>query len=632
MATDDSTNKRNRNVFQEIDSRFANQSITSVVNFIDSLKFPVNITEGSNPYVPEKPKIEQTALYQNSNVFLDQGQGRVSTGLRGLELLSRMCKGVPYENLFLFNNVIYSSSPNEVLNADREGLIQIVINNLGLADTVINATPVAPDLVARFRNACYQIGYQVRSGTFQKENVQNQMLVYGKKLTVAASRSEQFVPGITDFDLNIPTPTPSPTPTITPSPSAIPLSPTPTPSISPTLTATPTVTPTATATPTATVTPTVTRTITPTVSVSPTISGTPVVTPTATPAVTDTPAVSVTPTLTATITPTMTPSRTPEVSITPSVTTTPIVVTASPTPTPTVTPTTTPAIDYDPSFDNVILLLNGQTLADSSGYQRIPTDTTGVTMVPDSPFGGSYTSYFNSTPSDVTFGFPQSPDFILEQVFTFEFWMKATDTGGYLMANDAVRHMAKFNTTSLYTNGWGNPSFTSTIGMNQWVAIAISRDATGNIYSFVNGVLDAVLTGSTSTGYGNTPFGIFGIVGRGDLDSFRGYLTNIRYTQGVCRYTDSYTLVNGPFPEFGPVIPSPTPSQTATITPTVTPTPTTSPTPSVTQSVTPTISVTPTDTLPPTVTPTVTPSQTAPAGASPTPTPTPTVTPTPSPN
>ena len=166
--------------------------------------------------------------------------------------------------------------------------------------------------------------------------------------------------------------------------------------------------------------------------------------------------------------------------------------------------------------------------------------------------------------------------------------------------------------------------------MDQWIAIAISRDATGNIYSFVNGVLDTVVTDSTSTGYGNTPFGIFGIVGRGDLDSFRGYLTNIRYTQGVCRYTDSYTLVNGPFPEFGPVIPSPTPSQTATITPTVTPTPTTSPTPSVTQSVTPTISVTPTDTLPPTVTPTVTPSQTAPAGASPTQTPTPTVTPTPS--
>ncbi len=217
---------RNLTTFEEIDQRFVNQSVSAVVKYIDSLKFPVAISQSDSGYVPEKPKSEQTALYQNSNIFLDGGNGRVSKGLRGLELLSRLCKGIPSQNLFLFNNVIYSSNPNAVKNANRDELISIVIDNLGLTDTVANAVIIAPSLVENFRNACYQIGYQVRSGVFQKENVESQMLVYGKKLVVAAARSSQFVPGVTDFDILQPSPTP--TPSITPSPSTT-ITPTPTP-------------------------------------------------------------------------------------------------------------------------------------------------------------------------------------------------------------------------------------------------------------------------------------------------------------------------------------------------------------------------------------------------------------------
>lgn len=209
---------RTLTTFEEIDQRFVNQSVSAVVKYIDSLKFPVSVSQSDNGYTPEKPKIEQTALYQNSNIFLDSGNGRVSKGLRGLELLSRLCKGVPSQNLFLFNNVIYTSNPNAVKNANRDELIAIVIDNLGLTDTVANAVLIAPTLVANFRNACYQIGYQVRSGNFQKENVESQMLVYGKKLAVAAARSSQFVPGVTDFDILKPSPTPSATITPTPTP------------------------------------------------------------------------------------------------------------------------------------------------------------------------------------------------------------------------------------------------------------------------------------------------------------------------------------------------------------------------------------------------------------------------------
>lgn len=565
---------RNLTTFEEIDQRFVNQSVSAVVKYIDSLKFPVAISQSDNGYVPEKPKVEQTALYQNSNIFLDSGNGRISTGLRGLELLSRLCKGVPSQNLFLFNNVIYSSNPNAVKNANRDELISIVITNLGLTDTVANAVIIAPSLVENFRNACYQIGYQVRSGVFQKENVESQMLVYGKKLAVAAARSSQFVPGVTDFDILKPSPTPTPTPSVTPSPSPIPPTPTPTPSFTPSVTASPTITPTTTVTPSATVTPTVTRTITPTVSVTPTISGTPAVTVTPTQTVTGTPGITITPTPSPTITPTRTPSATPDISLTPSPTVTPAVVSATPTVTPTITPSATAAIEYDPYFDNVVLLLNGQTLADTSGYARLPDSTTGVALASDSPFGGSYTSYQNSTQFGTTFSFANSIDFALEQVYTMEFWYKATETGGYMLANDAVRHMAKFDTTGIYTNGWGSPNLSSTFGMNTWVSVAFCRDADGNIYAFKDGVLIGTNTDSTDTTNVSTPFAIFGIPGRSDLESFRGYFTNIRYTQGVCRYTGNYTPVAGPFPEEGSPVPSatPTPTPTTTFTPTVTPT------------------------------------------------------------
>ena len=176
--------------FEEIDQRFARGQLTAVIQYIDSIKFPVNITTSDNGYKAEKPQSERTALYQNSDVFLDSGDGRVSKGLRGLELLSRLCKGIPSSNLFMFNNVIYASTPNDVKNADRERLIEIVIANLGMFNIVQNAETIAPSEVEQFRTLCYTIGYEVRSGNFQKENYKNRVLRLTKKLAVAAARKQ----------------------------------------------------------------------------------------------------------------------------------------------------------------------------------------------------------------------------------------------------------------------------------------------------------------------------------------------------------------------------------------------------------------------------------------------------------
>lgn len=190
MASNTNGYIRNLTEFEQIDQRFARGQLTAVFEYINSLQFPVNIESSNNGYVPEKPDNERNALYQNSDIYLDSGNGRVSTGLRGLELLSVLCKGVDPSNLFLFNNVIYSSNPRAVKTASRDELIQIIINNLGMTTIVQNAIPTAPNEVERFRLLCYAMGYEVRSGVFKKENYKNRVLIAAKRLAVAAARNQ----------------------------------------------------------------------------------------------------------------------------------------------------------------------------------------------------------------------------------------------------------------------------------------------------------------------------------------------------------------------------------------------------------------------------------------------------------
>lgn len=181
--------QRNLTPYEQIDQRFARGQVSAVTEYINSIKFPVNITNSDDGYIPEKPESEQNALWQNSDVYLDSGDGRVSKGLRGLELLSRLCKGVAPDSLYLFSNVIYYADANQVKNANDERLIEIVSVNLGMNFIEAAAEPITPSEVANFRLLCKTIGYQVRSGVFKKEDYKSRVLQSGKKLAVAAARN-----------------------------------------------------------------------------------------------------------------------------------------------------------------------------------------------------------------------------------------------------------------------------------------------------------------------------------------------------------------------------------------------------------------------------------------------------------
>lgn len=169
--------------YDEIDSRFQTQSITEVAAFINSLTFPINADDVNTDYVPDTAEKDKNQLYQKTDTYLDDGTGRVSRGLRGLELLSKLCRGVNPADLFLFNNVIYASSPSAIKEANRDKLIEIVIANLGMTYVVQSTMGTHVKETEEFMALAYTIGYQVKSGTFNPDQYKTQVLRFAKKLT-----------------------------------------------------------------------------------------------------------------------------------------------------------------------------------------------------------------------------------------------------------------------------------------------------------------------------------------------------------------------------------------------------------------------------------------------------------------
>lgn len=169
--------------YDEIDSRFRTQDITEVAAFINGLTFPLNSDDGNTDYVPDTNERDKDQLYQKTDTYLDDGTGRVSRGLRGLELLSKLCRGVNPADLFLFNNVIYASSPSAIKEADRNKLIEIVIANLGMTYVVQSTMRTHAKETEEFMTLAYTIGYQVKSGIFNPDHYKTRVLRFAKKLT-----------------------------------------------------------------------------------------------------------------------------------------------------------------------------------------------------------------------------------------------------------------------------------------------------------------------------------------------------------------------------------------------------------------------------------------------------------------
>ena len=179
---------RKMTTYEKIDQRFASGNMTELTRYIDSLRFPIDIATSDGGYTVPPRDEDKTQLYQNSAIYADNGNGRVSKGLRGLELLSKLCKGVDPANLFLFNNVIYSSTPQAVKRANSVELIDIIISNLGMTILVQKAEARYPQSTEDFKALCLRIGIEVKAGTFRKEDYSAYALKLTKRIAMVAAK------------------------------------------------------------------------------------------------------------------------------------------------------------------------------------------------------------------------------------------------------------------------------------------------------------------------------------------------------------------------------------------------------------------------------------------------------------
>jgi hypothetical protein len=76
---------------------------------------------------------------------------------------------------------------------------------------------------------------------------------------------------------------------------------------------------------------------------------------------------------------------------------------------------------------------------------------------------------------------------------------------------------------------------------NTWAALAISRSGS-TLYWFKDGTL---LGSATDSSNYDLSQGSVSYLGSG----MRGFMDEIRITKGVCRFTTSYTVASGPFPD-----------------------------------------------------------------------------------
>jgi len=200
----------------------------------------------------------------------------------------------------------------------------------------------------------------------------------------------------------------------------------------------------------------------------------------------------------------------------------------------------------DPYWNNVGLLLTGDSLTDSSNNHFTVSGTATIASSPVKYGTGSMnflSSKYLSTPSN-TATYPGSGD------FTLEAWVYPTSyhpSYSYIFTNGNTGSIVFYvlNQSSLIIRTYNGSDLlsSSTIpALNTWSFVTAQRSGS-TLQIYVNGAL-------TATGTNSTNFSAGAVIIGGDSTSpvapWNGYMDDLRFTKGVARYTGSYTPP--PFP------------------------------------------------------------------------------------
>jgi hypothetical protein len=200
----------------------------------------------------------------------------------------------------------------------------------------------------------------------------------------------------------------------------------------------------------------------------------------------------------------------------------------------------------DPDFSSVSLLLhfegiNGSTTFTDSGPLGLSLTLNGSPSIStsQSAVGGSSLFVPNNN-SGLTL--PANAALTLSGDFTIEWRARHSNLTG---KQQYFANLTGVNVQIAYEGGLfffpPNVVRSLTMEVNTWSALAISRSGT-TLYWFKDGTLLGSATDSSNYNLsrGMVSFSSGGMV---------GFMDEIRITKGVCRYTASYTVATGPFPD-----------------------------------------------------------------------------------
>jgi hypothetical protein len=223
----------------------------------------------------------------------------------------------------------------------------------------------------------------------------------------------------------------------------------------------------------------------------------------------------------------------------------------------------------DSNFSNVVLLLNGE--GSSSGQQNnnfVDSSSTNVTITRNgdvsqgsfTPFGKSWSYYFDGSGDYLSIPATSGFDFSAG-TFTLEFWVYLNTRSG-----ETVRTLmfGSNNTSNAFclainSNGTvdtGRPlmgstgvATTSTISVGTWTHVAfVHNGSTGAIYlNGLKGSTDVAVTLPTAGSIGLTVgFDTTTVAGWGVTGYLNGYMSSLRITKGVAKYSSNFTPSKSP--------------------------------------------------------------------------------------
>lgn len=174
---------------------------------------------------------------------------------------------------------------------------------------------------------------------------------------------------------------------------------------------------------------------------------------------------------------------------------------------------------------------------------------------------GSASILFDGTGDD--FDIPDSADWDLGSGdFTFDFWVWHAVSGNeeWYMSQGATAgstwsfgcyktsgNKLNFNLSSNGTRGsLFDQTSTESIPTGQWVHIAVARDS-GNIRGFIDGVEVTWTTTVSGTVFSSGQPFYFGDEANRGMNQFNGWLDELRYSNGIARWTAAFTPPTAPY-------------------------------------------------------------------------------------